>query len=460
MIVFLLGTLSLFFSNVTLISILPFIYLVVFLLLVVALYDRRDPIVVYFSPCALMALYVSFFFLLGSLAFKYEFVQLMEGSEFWRYYQIERMGKVTFYILCSICITLLSHMLGEKKFRKLTPDIGRHSASNRTDTWKILQVFSALIFILSILVEIPLPGGAGSFSSIFAMFAAIYTSYAAKVAGYRYRKLIHVLQGVLLIVFFSEDRRLMAFYAFITFFIELFDRNSLSIRFKSAVGCLLILVLLSASIIAMSIYRGVGQFDTKSVAHSFLYIKDYLTSDWAITMLFHNFEGPGTIFHSYNAIDYMLQNRDYQFGSTILKAFCFPIPRSIWDGKPTSMVDQYTSILYPGFREIGGSYVPNFYAETFWNFGFIGGLLFLLVVFYGLNRLYYNRLEALRNRTSLVNVFFLSSYSFLLFLFRGSGFDLFLVFIVIFFLLTLVYELFSLLLLGCIKDLTVRPFRN
>lgn len=458
--IFCLGLVSLLLDTAALIDALPLIYLSVFLLLAIGVYNRKDSVREYFSPSVLMVMYVSLFFFLGSLAFKYELV-LMNAGEQWRYYFFENTGMITFYFLCAMCITLISRTLSKEKLfapRRQKNVMGRLANQNRSPKKRLL-LLSALIAILTIFIEIPLPGGEGNFSSTFFMFAIICTSYMVKATHVKYRIFVYVLHGLLLSIFFFEDRRLTAFYIFIVCFIESFDRRTFRIELRKIFLVIFCVAALFVSVIAMSVQRGVGQFESKSALHSFLYVKDYLKSDRAMTMLFHNFEGPATVFHSYNGVDHMMQTGDYQYGSTIVKALFLPIPRDLFEGKPRSMVDQYTAIFFPAYRESGGSYVPNFYTEAFWNFGFAGGLLFLLITFYLFNKIYDAWINRLRNGARVDNLFFLSSYAFLLFLFRGSGFDLFLLFALIFAFMTLLYKLLNLPLMRCTSRNNLTPSR-
>lgn len=107
------------------------------------------------------------------------------------------------------------------------------------------------------------------------------------------------------------------------------------------------------------------------------------------------------------------------------------------------MVDEYTWMFFPVVRGVGGSYVPNFYAEAFWNFGFLGALIFLFVFFYLLDMTYFIWVRKIRREAKIDNVFFFSSYAFMLFLFRGSGIDLFGLFVILFYLMSRLYRIAS-----------------
>ena len=437
-VVFMLGLIALFVDARDLINILPLLYLGVLLISFYVIYSENDIYLSFFYPSSVMILYVSLFFFMGSYAFKHELVQMYIANQI-EYYYFNDIGLISFYFMCAIGITLST------KIAKRTGMRGLSLAVLNKNEFPFFHkrgiILSVLISILTIVFEIPLPGGTGSFSSTFFMFAAIYLTYYAKLLKSKYRFLVYLLFSVLLSVFFYSDRRLLFYYAFIVAFLELYDTYAARFNLKYMVSGALVFLLLVTANIAMSIQRGVGSFGTTSVVGAFSYVDDYITSDWAKTMLLHNFEGPPSLFHSYNAVNYMLETGDYKYGTTIAKLLFLPIPRDIYPDKPLSMVYEYTAHFYPQFRAEGGSFIPNMYAEAFWNFGFIGGIAFLYLLFSLFDEIYYRWMVRLRSRVMISNVFFLSSFSLLPFLFRGSGLDLYLLMVILFYSTSVIYKL-------------------
>ena len=112
--------------------------------------------------------------------------------------------------------------------------------------------------LISTIVDIPLPGGVGSFSSTFFFFAVVYVTYALKINGYRYRFIVYMFNLLLFATVFYEDRRLVAFYVFIVSFIELYDYLKVNISLKTITLSIAVSIFLVFTIIAMSIQRGVG----------------------------------------------------------------------------------------------------------------------------------------------------------------------------------------------------------
>ncbi len=433
-----MGVSILLLSKSEVINFLPVIYFIIFILSNIIIYDKNDLVRAYFCPTSIMVLYVSFFFSMGTFALKYKLV--LPGYE--NYYAFENINILSFYFICAICITLITQRFTKHLFRQTQQVKTVIPVIKQWNAKRLLLLLSILLIILTVSVRIPLPGGTGHFSSNFYMFAAIYISYIIKTIHHKFRLAIYGLLACLLALFFYEDRRLLFYYGFIICFIEVFDKYPYKIQLKNIIIAGVVIIGLIISNIAMSIHRGVGHFESQKLTEAFFYVDDYLKSDWAKTMLLHNFEGPGTTFHSYNAVDYIVQTGNYKYGLTMAKFFFLPVPRNLFPEKPQSMVHDYTAFYYPKYRAIGGSYVPNFYSEVFWNFGFMG-LVFIFVIFYCFDSLYYKWILQLRHRVEIKNAYFLSSFAFLHFLFRGSGFDLYGLFVIIFWLMSRFYRYFE-----------------
>ena len=450
--IFSLGLIALLLNNDDLIRALPFLYLGSLVTSFWAIYNKKDLSLSYFYPSSIMVLYVSIFFFMGSLAFMKKFVQMNFADQF-KYYYLENLGLISFFFACSISVTLLSKLPARRLPIYSAPrnDVATAPAINEFPKNKnrlLALLLSAVIIIVTLMNDLPLPGGgSGSYSGIFFLFAIMYVSYHAKLNRHRRRYLLYALFAGLQVTVFYNDRRLILYYCFILVFIEVFDKHPYRLRFRAIALFSLVVVSLFFVNIAMSLQRGVGEFyadNTESVMDAFSYVDDYLRSDQSMTMLFHNLEGPAVFFHSYQALDYMVRTKDYRYGSTIVKVLFIPIPRSMYPQKPRSLVDEYTSIYYPAFRAAGNSYVPNLYTDAFWNFGFIGGLAFLFVVFRWMDTVYLRWISRLRCEVEVraMNVFFLSSFAMLPFLLRGSGFDYYGVLVIIFYLMAQGYSLF------------------
>lgn len=112
--------------------------------------------------------------------------------------------------------------------------------------------------------------------------------------------------------------------------------------------------------------------------------------------------------------------------------FFVGIPVEIFQEKPRSILDSYTNYYDQSFRAIGGSYPINLYSEFFWNFSFFS---LFLVPFVGLllERFFSLKFWGVligRQISILKLVLWCFIYEMCLVLFRGSGLDLFFVYVV------------------------------
>lgn len=440
--VYLLAFLINFVTNEDMHKYAPWIFLYIFLGQIIVILRKNDVVANLYLPSSVMILYVSFFFFMGTFAFKYGLVQL-DVADQWRYYQIENFSLITSYFVCSIATIMFGQLIkvnfhGLKRIRT-NPFFEKNFDQRMTDVGATGMLLSVFLILVALGFEIPLPGGTGSFSAIFFFFSAIYVSYYVRIKKLKIRFVVYFFIVTLLAYFFYSDRRLVAFYLFIVFFIENIYCRAFNVRIKNIVVILLIITLFVIAVVAMSIQRGVGDFGEDNFFKALFYVRDYFLSDWAITMLLHNMEGPGTTFHSYNAINYVIINNAYSFGTTIFKFIFIPVPRTIFFDKPNSMVWDYTSYFYPTFRQEGGSYVPNLLAEFYWNFGFIFGLISIMIIFIFFDILYKYMIESVRGNKKLKNVFMMSVFSLIVFYFRGSGLDLYMIYAIVFFLIYIIY---------------------
>jgi len=443
-VLFMMAAAAMTADNDVVLAWLPAFYLAAILAAAYAVYDGADLVHAYFRPSSIMIFYCAVFFFMGSFAFKNELILWEAGGQF-AFYLLDGLGPITAYFLSAIGVSLCVHLFVTRRGRTRRGEpTGADAPAIKPPRGRVGGLWLSWIIVsVTPFVAIPLPGGSGSFSATFFAFAAIHIAYAAKLRGRPSRIGIYGLLALILAAFFYDDRRLLFYFGLIVCFIEVFDKIPFRVRPRNVLFFAAVAAALVTTNIAMSIQRGVGDFGAETMAESFTYVDDYLASDWAQTMLFHNFEGPPAFFHSYNAAHYILETGDYRYGSTMVKILFLPLPRDSFPNKPRSMVDEYTDIHYPAFRARGGSFVPNFYAEAMWNFGPVGGLVFLFFFFGIADSLYCHWIGRLRRQASIDNVFFLASFTFLLFFYRGSGLDLYGLFVIIFYFLARVYRSLS-----------------
>ena len=151
-------------------------------------------------------------------------------------------------------------------------------------------------------------------------------------------------------------------------------------------------------------------------------------------------------FNTYNSIELILNNPDLMtWGSTLIKPLFILIPRDMVTFKPDSMINIYTNMANPYFASVGGSWPINIISEFFWNFHFLS-FVFILIFSIIVIRVYYSYLTSLTNMKGGMIAFSLLVYMVFIMLIRGSGFDLFLIYIICSFILVItVNSVFKLL---------------
>jgi hypothetical protein len=286
-------------------------------------------------------------------------------------------------------------------------------------------LLSILILLLCAAIEIVQPSPHLIDPAALFLFSALYLSRRAQTDAPRFRIYLYLCLSIVLAAVFYDDRRLVALFLFTLLFMEWGPQAKVSITFAGMAKIIAATGALITLVIAMSMVRGVGEFGVSTLYSALERIPDYLMMEQRLAVFLHNFEVAPTLFHTYDAIRYVSETGDFLYGKTILKFLFLAVPREIFESKPDSVVHLYTSALYPNFRTVGGSWVPNILAEGYWNFGYAGGLIYLVILIAILDRVYIKQFHRLLLPNALDGVLFLSCYLYLIFLFRGSGLDLF-----------------------------------
>lgn len=181
----------------------------------------------------------------------------------------------------------------------------------------------------------------------------------------------------------------------------------------------------------MSIIRGYGEYKVKGFLDANKYVKNYVTSSYFIPAFMNNLEISYTYLHSNNAVEKIIEYPELKtYGETLIKPLFMFIPRSIMKNKPQSIIHHYTNGFSQKYREKGGSWTISIQSEMFWNFSFFG-IFVGAIFFYVFNILYRYTIELININNIINYIPLLYLYEALLILFRGSGIDMFLIFMII-----------------------------
>lgn len=240
----------------------------------------------------------------------------------------------------------------------------------------------------------------------------------------RLRIFVYAFYLIMMLVFNYESKREIILILLVMLLIESVCRD---IHFKFKLGSIFAFgalgVIFFVFILAASILRGYGGFESGSFIDAIAYIPSYMGSDGFIDGLTDNLEVSYNYAAAVIPIDYVLNGRiDYQYGLTLIKVLFMPIPREIFPMKPDSIIMIFTREYDPALWSVGGSYPVVFSSEIFLNFHFFGLPVFIGVIYF-INSFFMGLLS------SKFGSFAFCCYVYLVVMFfilvRGSGLELY-----------------------------------
>lgn len=380
----------------------------------------------YVSPIFLTQAYINISFAIGSLVQYFDL--FFEPAFSIIFSDVDSIRQCFLYFtICNIALLLVTIVKFDLPLFKF--------AVKRTMFWLSLAVFVGLS--LMDLGSINPLGGQGGIMNIPKSVAAITMFICASQRPKMTRVIIYL--GVLLIsalTQFDSKREIIFLFVAIAYieysiFAVFYRKRYLRYLLLALITCCCIVGL----IISMSIYRGYGGYGEVSFIEAAGLVDDYLSRSESLSFVAKNLEFSTTYYHSHNALNMVMNDNDLvTYGSTIFRVLFLTIPSSIVEFKPASIIHEYTS-QYDSFLRMEGRSIPiNVYAEFFWNFFWLGPI-FLAVVYYLLTLFYRKILINIRVKGSLSYFqFYLYFISFFLMYPRGSGLDLFVLYLLIAFL--------------------------
>lgn len=414
-------------------------FFLIHLLLIISSIIKTKRMISFMSPAILAIMYIEISFFLGAYAFSNGFVMRntpnYENYLSWQYIS----NSTTYMLLCSTVVFILDSLYRRKILQLASSEVIREI--------RFPFILLPLLFLTSPFLFIPLDaaifGGEGDLSMIPKSVTVLVVIYFLARCEIKLR----ILYYILILIFFSfisvHSKREAIFLIFPILLLE-FMFNVKEIKFKVFFNLLLIIFLLLLLIIMMSIVRGYGNFnDATNLIAAIPFVLEYINSPEFLSALFNNIEVNYTYYHSMQALEYVQNDSGLIAGGVTLIKFIFIlIPRTLWIDKPKSIIDLYTDYHDQSFRDIGGSWPINLYAELFWNFSFFG--LIMLSLLFALFMWLYMRLIISLIKTNYVILSF-GLFVFMNFItyMRGSGLDLYVVYSVISLVFVLVCYLFT-----------------
>lgn len=390
---------------------------------------KKNNLFLLFTPTAIMIFYIGLSFSLGAFAFKEGYV--LQKQQLIAYNNWEFLTWSSLYILT--CLNILFY--ADHYFSKIYIKVREHCDLVIVERkyWRKLLIFCCIIYLTFTFLPFSagMFGGSGDMSIVPKTIAILIVIYYLALHKIRGRYLYY---GLILIVFafFSvQSKREAIFLVFPIGLVESY-LNLGKIRIKYLFGIFVGAVFCIYLILLMSIVRGYGGFDitNSSLTEAIPLLVTYLKSDLFLESFFNNIETNYTYYHSFQALEYVQNDPSLlTFGSTIIKFLFIFIPRSIFPGKPDSILELYTSEYSPSFRAIGGSYPINIFSEYFWNFHFLGVVLVLIMVF-AFHFFFKILIKNMGNSKLALKIWLLYAYMQIITYVRGSGLDQYFVYII------------------------------
>ena len=367
----------------------------------------RDRVYGFLSPSAIAFNYTCISFALGALAFRQGWILVSpEGLE--AYYHLDNRGKTTTLFSVS-AVALLLALLGPAR-RPLRLMIRWNSGS--VDRYWLFVGISFLLVFFFLDLPIAMSGRTGNFAFLPRVMGAVAITLYAGRRPMSQRMVLYLAIAAYFAVVHFEDKRMFVLYAFTLVLVEAARARDERLRLRSVVLAFMALVGAGVGVLAISVFRGYGQLGAETLFDAALLVPTYLSLERSVAMALRNFEFTATYFHSFNATDYAIRTpTELYYGASYLKPLLVAFPRELIPWKPVSVFARYTEVFYPTFREAGGSYIPNVFAEAFWNFHVVGPAAITLV-FLVFNRMFSTMCVLLRSSYTPLVVLLVCGYLF------------------------------------------------
>jgi hypothetical protein len=395
-----------------------FFYLAHYCLFLPFFFMARDRCAFLFSPSFLVISHVSISFVIGGYAFAKGYILFEKDLHDFQQWEHFRLG-TAYFMSCNLGALLAYSLARPGRARRSACDADKSLARYTGQ----LVVGALLVAVFSIVpVELSFLSGSGNFAIILQVFGALAISIALAKARWPYRFLVYL--GLLLFFAAAQygDRRIVILLGLSLVFIEAAHLKDLRLSFRRVAVCLIILASVVMLQVTMTIARGLGGFKG-SYWRTFQHIEDFTGLHNLATFSLKQTEGPTLLLHSYNGLEYVLEDDSLlRYGSTLARPVVTVVPRAIWPNKPRSFCLQYTKRWSPTLYKHGRSVAINAYAEYFWNLHLLG-VLCVVPIFYLLNRVFFFYLHKLRGDEIWSFVYLGVGYFSVLMYARGQGLE-------------------------------------
>lgn len=380
--------------------------------------DMKDKRAYFFSPAFISILYLYINFTLGELLF-YNGIFMLAPDKSEYYSTWDSLDRNTFIYNLSSFLIVLSYL--NAKPLKL-----KDSGLKRIPLVNGVTCLLFLLFILLSKIDILI--------QLLPFFSILFIGLSSKVKS-PVRFIAYLLVVALIVSLNPDNKRESIFLLYPIAFIEVLRIKVIKLKyiFYAIGGGALIFV----AIIIMSIMRAEMAGDFIS---SISMVATYITSDGALSLIADNFEISWCYINSFQSMEFINDDSTLLgYGISYLKPLFWPISRDVWPDKPESTMLLYTAV-YDKARKIDGLSLPiPIVSDLYWHFKYFA-IPFVYFIHYWLNNIYKSGLRVIRdnlNNNDLCTGEFKGLYFMFIFLLlmRGCGLDLYLIYVIVFYIL-------------------------
>lgn len=389
----------------------------------IVLYSRivKDQLKFFISPSILSSLYLLISFVLADLLFRNNMYLLEYQSNFYSSWTHIHKSLI-FYNACTFLLCV-SYFCSKPYFVRNT--LNRYIEINPSIKNSIL-IFILLLIVLISNIQLSFPGGSIDISTIFSTILAISLFVRIKNINGSKRFILYLLIIAIFAVFRFNNKREAIFLIFPILLLELSTLKYKLINVKYIFQLLVVGLSMFLVIVYMSIMRrdqGKDEVSISQIKDVIPAVIEYISIDNVLPILADNIEVNYVYINSHHAIE-LIENKPelMTWGGTYIKPLFIFIPRSIFPNKPEGVITLYTRAALPDAAANGYCLPLSIQTESYWNFGFIGGLLMTFFVFSFLNsffKYFYKSIQ--ENKFS--NILYLYLYYVFGILYRDAGFE-------------------------------------
>lgn len=405
-------------------------YSILFAHLFLKIRKKCNYLFIVFSPILMSFIYTGLFFTLGAYV-------IPKGYGFFLipYESFPKMNHLNYYTIYLFVTNLVILFFWNLNLNRKSKVIEESLKTQKWIRFKLSNfIFFSTLFLLLSLTKLSFLGSISNTLLYPFKFIVIIALILSSVRlTWRIKLYIYMAILILIALFHYHSKREIILILFAIVFIEfLYNKTKLKLTLKTFGIVSLFTGVIFYMVLVASILRGYGGYKLNNNYEAFFKVPNYIQQDSFVNSVVANFE-VNYMFGNTILCMYLVDSDKIplQYGGSYLKFLLAPIPRSIWKNKPKGIILKYSYAVDPGYEKIGHSMPVVHYAEGFANFYWLGFIIaaFVIVIF----EYIFWYIIRVKNKSvfNLKLVFFIYINSMIFQYIRGSGFDLFMLYVVI-----------------------------